>query len=194
VRRRGFTLLEAMVALAVTGLVAVLVYGVASVATDTERRLRREISEGRAERAWRALLEDALRNTRPAPDYRRPTLRIEAGPRGPGGPLDVIRFTAAGGTPPLTSDADWEIVVEAVDGRLALTATPIGVVAPARRVLAPPGITGLEVRALDAIGNRGWQEEWSQGYLPRALALTYWGAGRALSSPAHVVLPMGVAP
>jgi prepilin-type N-terminal cleavage/methylation domain-containing protein len=88
--RRGFTLFELLVALTLTGIVALLVYGAAGTAIDTEQRLRTRESEGRAERAWRAILEDALRNTRSAEDYQRPTFVVESGAPG----------TASGSSPP----------------------------------------------------------------------------------------------
>lgn len=192
--RRGFTLFELLVALTLTGIVALLVYGAAAAAIDTEQRLRSRESEGRAERAWRAVLEDALRNIRSAEDYQRPTFVVESGAQGAAGPLDRLRFITAGGTPPLTPDADWEVVVEPVDGRLTLTATPIGVNVPARRILGPPGITGLDVRILSGTGDDGWLEEWGFRFLPRVVSLTYWGERGPIGAPVRLTLPLGVSP
>jgi len=192
--RRGFTLFELLVALTLTGIVALLVYGAAAAAIDTEQRLRRSETEGRAERAWRAILEDALRNTRSAEDYQRPTFVVESGTPGAGGPRDRLRFVTAGGTPPLTSDADWEVVVESIDGRLTLTAAPIGVNVPARRILGPPGIRGLDIRVFSGTGDAGWQEEWDFRFLPRVVSLTYWGEDGPIGAPVRLTLPLGVAP
>lgn len=193
--RRGFTLLELMVALAVTGIVALLVYGAAAAAMDTEQRLRERASQGRAERAWRAILEAALRNVRSADDYGRPTLRIDSLSRGPGGPVDRLWFITAGALPPLTPDADWEVLVEPVEGgRIGMTATPIGVSVPARRILAPPAVTGLQVQAWSEAGRPGWVEDWGLAVPPRAVALTYWSGGRPLGTTVHLSLPRGPAP
>ncbi len=192
--RRGFTLFELLVALTLTGIVALVVYGAAAAAIDTEQRLRVRESEGRAERAWRAVLEDALRNIRSAEDYGRPTFVVESGPQGVSGPLDRLRFVTAGGMPPLTPDADWEVVVEPSDGRLTLTAAPIGVHAPARRILGPPTITGLDVQVLSGAGEDGWQEEWGFRFLPRVVSLTYWNESGPRGAPVRLALPLGVAP
>jgi prepilin-type N-terminal cleavage/methylation domain-containing protein len=192
--RRGFTLFELLVALTLTGIVALLVYGAAGTAIDTEQRLRTRESEGRAERAWRAILEDALRNTRSAEDYERPTFVVESGAPGIGVPRDRLRFVTAGGTPPLTPDADWDVVVEPIDGRLTLTATPIGVNVPARRILGPPGIAGIDVRVLSGTGDEGWVEEWGFRFLPRVVSLTYWGEAGPIGAPVRLTLPLGVAP
>lgn len=192
--RQGFTLFELIVALTLTGIVALLVYGAAAAAIDTEQRLRTHEFEGRAERAWRAVLEDALRNIRSARDYQRPTFLVEPSTQGSGGPLDRVWFITAGGTPPLTPDADWEVTVESIDGRLALTAIPIGVNVPARRILGPPGMTGLDVQVLSGTGAQGSREEWTFRFLPRVVSLTYWGSRGPLGAPVALTLPLGVAP
>ena len=192
--RRGFTLFELLVALTLTGTVALLVYGAAAAAIDTEQRLRSRESEGRAERAWRAVIEDALRNIQSADDYQRPSFVVESGAEAAGGPLDRIQFITAGGVPPLTPDADWEVIVEPIDGRLTLTATPIGANVPARRILAPPGITGLDVRLLSGTGELGWQEAWDFRFLPRVVSLTYWGDGGPRGAPVSLTLPLAAAP
>lgn len=192
--RRGFTLFELLVALTLTGIVALLVYGAAAAAIDTEQRLRSRESEGRAVRGWRAILEDALRNLRSPGDYPRPTFIVESAAPGESGPLDRLRFVTAGGTAPLTPDADWEVVVEPIDGRLTLTATPIGVSVPARRILGPPGITGLDVQVFSGTGDEGRQEAWAFRFLPRVVSLTYWGENGPLGAPVRLTLPLGVAP
>ena len=193
IRRRGFTLLELMVALTVTGIVVLLVYGAAAAAMDTERRLRERGTQGRVERAWQLVLEEALRNLRSAQDYRRPTFTIQSAPRRSGGSLQRLWFITAGAVPPLTPDADWEVVVEPVEGgRVAMTATPIGVDVPARRVLAPPAITGLDIQVLNPSGSGAWQQDWQLGFLPGAITLTYWSGGQPLGDPAHLRVPLGV--
>ncbi|MGZ8470574.1 MAG: PulJ/GspJ family protein, partial [Gemmatirosa sp.] len=60
--RRGFTLLEVMVALVVSAMVVTLAYGAAQAGFDTEARLREGQAAARATTAWRALLGDALRH------------------------------------------------------------------------------------------------------------------------------------
>lgn len=190
--RRGFTLIELMVAVTLTAVVGLLVYGAASAGLNTERRVRERDVEGRAERAWRTVVEDALRNLRSADDYGEGTLTLEQGTDVRGRPADRLRFVTAGGTPPLTPDADWEVTIEATAGGPVLTAVPLGVNAPPRRLPAPPGITGMDVRAFVA-GAQGWREDWpTYPFLPRAIALTWW-RGDAPAGPMTILaLPQGV--
>lgn len=192
-RHRGFTLLELMVGLTITGIVVLLVYGAAAAATDTERRLRERGTEGRAERAWQLVLEEALRNLRSAQDYGRPTLTIQSLPQPSGASRQRLWFITAGAVPPLTPDADWQVVVEPAEGgRVAMTATPIGVNVPARRLLAPPGITGVDIEVLSPSGGGAWQRDWGLGFLPGAVTLTYWSGEHPLGDPVHLRVPLGV--
>jgi prepilin-type N-terminal cleavage/methylation domain-containing protein len=61
-RRRGLTLLELMVAITVTGIVALLAYGSAQAGFDTDERLARVGETSEAEAQFRALVSDALRH------------------------------------------------------------------------------------------------------------------------------------
>lgn len=191
-RRDGFTLIELIVAITLTGVVALLVYGAANAGIDTERRVRARDAAGRAERAWRALVEDALRNLRSADQYGRSTLTLESRRDRAGRPADRLRFVTAGGLAPLTPDADWDVTLESTADGLVMRAVPIGVDAPPRLVRAPPGLSGLDV-AVVASPEQGPLDEWpGYPFLPRAIAVTYW-RGDAPAGPAAVLmLPQGL--
>jgi len=178
-----------MVGLVLTGVVALLVYGSATVALDTETRVREREAAARAEWAWRAVVEDALKNLRASSDYPRATLVVEHGQGASDGHGDRIRFITAGGTPPLTADADWDVTIESAADGLALTAIPIGVDAPARRLLAPTPIVSIRVQVLDERRGGAWVDRWDdRRSLPRALTLTYV----ADSGPLGATLVLGV--
>jgi prepilin-type N-terminal cleavage/methylation domain-containing protein len=191
-RRAGFTLLELVVAITLTGVVALLVYGAARAAVDTRTRLEDERLAVHSALAWNALVSDALRNVRAAQDYGRPTLVLEPASDSPGRPRDRLRLITAGGTPPLTGDADWEVVIAPAADGLALTAKPVGVAVPARRLARLPGVTGLDVRVLAGSVEREWAEEWSQAwFLPRAVEITLWTEAGPLPPPLLVTLGQG---
>ena len=65
-----------------------------------------------------------------------------------GPPRDRLSFVTAGGTPPLTADADWHVTVEATDDGLTLAAYPQGLATPPVTVLRLPGVTGLDAEIL----------------------------------------------
>jgi len=63
-RASGFTLLEVMVAIVLTGLVVLLAYGAAQVSYDAHARLRADVDALQEAQALRELLQDALRSAR----------------------------------------------------------------------------------------------------------------------------------
>ncbi|MEJ2205755.1 MAG: prepilin-type N-terminal cleavage/methylation domain-containing protein, partial [Gemmatimonadota bacterium] len=63
-RRGGFTLVEVMVGLVITSVVALLVYGAIGTAADTQARLADGRTAVRGEMAWRALVAAAVRGIR----------------------------------------------------------------------------------------------------------------------------------
>ncbi|NIR44007.1 MAG: prepilin-type N-terminal cleavage/methylation domain-containing protein [Gemmatimonadetes bacterium] len=192
-RRAGFTLIELLVAIVLTGVVAVLVYGAADAGVETRRRLEERGHEMRATRAWRATLEDALRNVRPAPNYNDSAFVLMPATDGGGRPRDRLWFVTAGGLPPLTDDSDWEVIVEPTPRGLSLLAHPAGVRAPPRRLIGPPQVTGLDVRVLSGVaGARVWLETWdSPRRVPSAIELTYWTDDGPAGPPLLLQLPLG---
>jgi prepilin-type N-terminal cleavage/methylation domain-containing protein len=184
----GFTLLEVLAALVLAGVVALLVYGVADTAADTESRLfeRREVLE--RSNAARATLFDALRSVEVVEGNGEPAFVLEDR-QGPGGrPVDRISFVASGGTPPLTRDTQWRVTLEPTPAGLAMTAQPIDVAAPPFRAIAFPEVVGLDVRVRDAAGG-AWLDTWIEpGVPPSAVSLTYWSD----SGPAGPALVVGI--
>lgn len=194
-QRRGFTLIEVMLAIALTGIVAVLVYGAAGIAMDTEARLVDHDRRLRSARAWQVVIEDGLRNLRANASYPRPTLVVSPGTDPLGTPRDRLEFVTAGGTPPLTGDADWLVTLEATEAGIALTALPIGVRAPARRVVGPATLTGLALRVLPQGDDAEWLAEWSdRQLLPRAIELTFWTDSGPAGPPILLTIPLEFVP
>lgn len=193
--RRGFTLIELMLAIVLTGLVAVLVYGASGAAVDTEARLSAREMILRTERAWTTVIVDALRNVRASADYPQPTLVIVSGEDPWGRPRDRLEVITAGSTPPLTPDADWRVTLEVTDRGLSLTALPIGVRVPARQMVGLPAVTGLSVRVLATDEGVGWLEAWSdRRRLPRAVEVTLLTDTGPAGPPLLVAIPLEFGP
>lgn len=190
--RRGFTLLEVLLAIVLLGIVVLLVYGTAGVTLDTERRLADWRSAFQSSRAWQATIEDALRNTYPALVRGDTAFSVETDYAGGGRPMDRLRFVTAGSFPPLTPDADWEVTLAPTSTGLALLAAPLGVAAPPRMILGRPEVRGLDVRVLagDEVGE--WSDRWEFPTLvPAAVELTYWGEDGPIGPPVRLALPLG---
>lgn len=187
----GFTLLELMVAIVLTGVVALLVYGAAGVAVDTQERVAERGREIRARQAWRATLQEAFRNTRPVAAFGDTVFQLEERFIG-GRPADRITFTTAGSMPPLTADSDWNVTLEIAAEGLVLWAQPVGVLAPPRRVVGVPGITGLDVRVYDSGPPAEWRDVWLYPQVvPTAVELTYWTDDGPVAPSERLWLPLG---
>ncbi len=181
-----------MVAIVLAGVVALLVYGAAGAAMDAQTRLEQRRLALRSARAWHAIVEDALRNARPAPTRQDTAFVIEDRVGATGRPDDRLTFVTAGSLPPLTADADWRVVLQTVGGSLGLTAVPVGVEAPPRTVLAPARINGLDVQVLGVTREPQWIDEWRfPRIVPRAIQLTYWTDAGPLA-PVRLTLPLGL--
>jgi prepilin-type N-terminal cleavage/methylation domain-containing protein len=189
--RRGFTLVEVMLAIALTGIVAVLVYGASGIALDTEVRLAERELRLRSAEAWYAVARDALRNLRPSGGTAQPTLIVTPGTDPMGRPRDRLELITAGGTPPLTSDADWRMRLEVTERGLVLTARPIGVRTPGLEIAGMAGVTGLRVRVLDGRDEPGWLDAWNDPrLLPGAVEVTFWADSGPARPPLLVAIPM----
>jgi prepilin-type N-terminal cleavage/methylation domain-containing protein len=176
-RPSGFTLLEVMVAIVLTGLIVLLAYGAAQVSYDAHARLSADIRGLQQASALRELLQDALRAARAPQRADDPRFAMHEG---------RLSFVTAGGGPPLDPDYDWLVTVGPDADGLELSATPVGRVPAAVVTIRIPGVTRWDVRAL-APGTGQWLEEWPRtSLLPRAVAITMWHDSTPLGLPLQV--------
>jgi prepilin-type N-terminal cleavage/methylation domain-containing protein len=177
--RSGFTLIEIMVALMLTSLVALMAYAAAHLSLETRARLDEDLGTVQSTRLLREVLQDALRNAR-APQRRGDTTFRLAGGR--------LTFIAAGAGPPFDSDYDWRITVEADSGGLELVGSPVGRAPAALVALRVPGVTRCDVRVL-APGDSEWVSEWPPTtVMPRAIAVTLLHQDTPIGPPLEVTL------
>jgi len=193
-RREGFTLVEVMVGLVITGVVALLVYGAIRTAADTRARLADSRTVLRGEMAWRALVSDLARGIRAGRDYEGPTFLLQDGVDADGRPADRLVIITAAATPPLAIGADWRVSVGVGPDGLVAEATPLGRPGAPRVVRAPEGLVGLDVQVL-AGGAGGWVDGWTPGAtLPHALRITFWTDEGPTGVPLVLALPLGGVP
>ena len=142
--RRGFTLLELIVSIAVSGIIALLVYASASAGFDTRDALARHRATNEAELRVRAMLADALRHSSDEADAGVPAFELVDATDPRGLPLDQLTFLTRGVVPPLGGSARW---------LMTLTPTPRGLLASAAPV-EPAGAGSVsalleQIRGLD---------------------------------------------
>lgn len=196
--RRAFTLLELIVSIAVTGIIALLAYASASAGFDTRDALARYRATNEAELRARVLVADALRH---ASDEAEPgdvafELVDATDPRGL--PTDQLTFLTRGVLPPLGGSALWMVTLAPSPRGLVFRAAPARESLPATRstavetgaiiaVLAQ--VRGLDVR-VTSLAAPTWSASWaSSGQLPAAVTLTFYdAAGVPVGAPLVVRL------
>jgi prepilin-type N-terminal cleavage/methylation domain-containing protein len=175
-RRAGFTLLEIMVALVITGVVALLAYGTLRAGLDTGERLDEYRTNVETQAIVRALLLDALRHP---PDEGGAAMNdvlftIEDATSGAGLPIDGVRFFSRGVAPPLGVSATWSVTLEPSAGGIRLLAVPVGANQGAPIEAMLPNAHGLSVRVLARSADSIWSDRWEvAGRVPAAVAIEF---------------------
>jgi prepilin-type N-terminal cleavage/methylation domain-containing protein len=190
--RSGFTLIEVLVSIVLTAVVALVVYGAVGAARDTQARIAHERKSLQSALAMRLLLGGALAGAQATFLAADTTFVLENRTNARGIPQDRVTLTTSGNLPPLSSGADWIVTLEASGQGLRLVGRPMGFRAPARLLALLPGVSGLSVRVrhLDLGGN--WSDEWpSPEVLPEAVELVYWTESAPVGVPLTVSLAMG---
>jgi prepilin-type N-terminal cleavage/methylation domain-containing protein len=190
--RRGFTLLELMLAVVVTSVVALLVYGTLQVGLDARERIAERLVTDQSHRAIRVILGDALRNVRRPAGPNDSVFILTRGVSADGRPADTLSFLTGGSIPPLTADSDWMVSLAASDSGVTMWARPVGARLPARLVARLPGVPGLEVRVRRVGADSNWTAAWpTPGALPGAVAITFWSDSGAIGPPLRTALVSG---
>jgi prepilin-type N-terminal cleavage/methylation domain-containing protein len=148
--RRGFTLVELMVALVVTGMIALAAYGALDAGTSTRARVQGALGEREGALLARALLDDALRHAADASDPALVFARAEASG-------DVLDFVSRGVAPadgtPLGASPRWRVRVgTGAAGDVVLVATPLDAPGPALR----SALAGVRALRVTTLGPDGW--------------------------------------
>jgi len=189
--RAGFTLLEVMVALVVSGLVVTLAYATTQAGFDTESRLEAHRDGAERVTAIRALLGDALRHQ-------------EAGLRGgavvfsladrvaaDGRSADSLDFLTRGIVAPYGTGVAWRVALWRSHDTLRIAARPT----ESRDTTVPitatlPGVTGVDVQVLGRGLAASWAAQWPEGDVaPDAVALV---VQRGEAPALHLVVRRGL--
>lgn len=190
--RRGFTLLELIVSIAIAGMIALLVYGSASAGFDTRDALARHAAGAEAELKLRSMLTDALRHASDESNPGSLTFELVDATDVRGMPMDRLTFLTRGIVPPLGASALWRVTISVSANGLVLAASPADAQSATAQVAAVvPQIRGLDVSVM-SLADRSWGNLWpSSGQIPSAVRVTMHDAeGRVAGAP--VVVRLGL--
>jgi len=194
---RGFTLLETLIALAITALVLAALSGTALRAAAARARAREAAAGSAALRTLLLRLGAELEAAHPAPA---PAESLSIAPPAPSHPWSSIRLvTVAPGASGPGPASDGHAVSYRVEpdpervGRSVLVrreAVSLGTTETA----GAPVLGGVSAFGLRAFDGRTWQASWPPGPLPRAVEVTIGVAepsGRREQLTMTVTLPAG---
>ncbi|MFN2567808.1 MAG: prepilin-type N-terminal cleavage/methylation domain-containing protein [Gemmatimonadaceae bacterium] len=196
-RRAGFTMIELMVALAISGIVAAAAYAAVRFAADASTRLRDARTGALSGATARLTLEGWLRGATFVDGADR---FVGLDRRGEGRPMDELTYGVAdaGAHHPgphrvrLWIDRSQSTRAQGLVAEL----TPIraGVLAPPETVTLAPGAAGLRMRyRVRLLNKERWVDAWeSSKELPRAIELQV--IGPAGTAPAVPLSPLWLVP
>ena len=154
----GFTLVELLVAIVITGIVALLAYAALTAGLDTLARVEAHRRQAQSRALVRPLLADALRHVADAQADGLPAFMIsQASSSSPGSSLT---FLTRGVENPLGSSGLWKIGLStSVDG-LLLRAEPLENRSRPAFETVVPGVKEVRFRVLPTRQDRIWVTNW----------------------------------
>lgn len=178
--RMGFTLIELMVALTLTGIAA----AIASTAVGAARRTEAVVLEHRvhaeADLRLRAMLQDMLRHAPPASMVDAPLVEITGARDAP-----TLTFLSRGVMAPFGTGAVWRVTVRQASESLLVDAERVSRDTTGPIHMSLPGVASLSVRVLEgatALEGMHWRDDWPVARArPAAIALTWTTRGAVRS-------------
>jgi prepilin-type N-terminal cleavage/methylation domain-containing protein len=189
-RRPGFTLIEVMAAIVITGVVAVLVFGTARLGIDTDERLERYRMDLEARAIVRTLLVDALRHpVEGGGAAMNDTLfAIADAVQVDGLSVDGLYFVSRGVATPLGASATWAVSLVPVDSGIRFRAVPAAESNAGGIETLLTSVRGLNVRVLSRSADSAWSDVWdAPGRVPAVVVLEFLRADGAPAGPPVVV-------
>ena len=187
--RTGFTLIEVMVAIMLTSVVALLAYGTAHAGIDTQERIERFRTNVEARMIVRDLLTNALRHPVEGGGLAmNDTLfSLGAASTAEGAPSNTLRFLSRGVVAPLGATSTWMVTIEPVSEGLRVAAIPAR---PEEQPIVAllPDVHALRARVLDRSADTEWLTRWDvAGRVPAAVALEFLNERGLPAGPPLVV-------
>lgn len=171
--RRGFTLLELMVGLVISGLVVTLGYSTLQGGLDTEARLTTHRLARESTLATRTMIADALRHGVPGVPGGPAVFVIVDRFDANGVPSDSLTFLSRGIVPPLGTSATWQVALQVTGDSLRFVAWPSEATS-VPPVVATVGVgRGFDVQVLGRGVLSAWTTRWPDpGVAPDAVRLS----------------------
>ncbi len=189
--RRGFTLLELMLALTLTAIAASVAGASLVAARRTGERVAAHKTDSEAEARLRAVLTDMLRHAPAADRTSEPLLHLQRNESG-----TILTFLTTGVQVPLGTGPVWRATLMVDSNGLRLDAAPVA--GSARGIPITMQLTGIRTLDVDVLeaGRAGdlvqWRSDWPLAQTrPAAIALRWQRATETATPLVAVLDPLG---
>lgn len=187
--RRGFTLVEVMIALLIGSVVVLLAYSTLRAGLDVEARVTAARERDEAGVAFRALLADALRHATTGDGTATLGMQAQADASGR---ATSLRFVSRGVMPPLGGRGAWIVGLGSDSTGVVLDAVAVDARSTPLRLTAR-GVRSLDVRFLP-LDATAWRSAWNDPTrLPAAVEIRFLDARGGDAMPALVARTTPVA-
>ena len=180
--RRGFSLIELIVALTLSGIVALLAYGSIQAGLENVGRLDNYRRNSESVTLMRSLLESALRHPSDPPAGGGSAFEISSNSRG-----TILGFVSRGITGPPGAGELWRVAIQPSPHGLEFSARSLeNGMAPI--VGSAPALKSFSVRVLRFTDDVAWQDHWeSTGQFPAAVEISFRDSTGAVTGPPLLV-------
>ncbi len=188
-KQNGFTVIEVVIALVLSGVVALLAYGTMQAGFDSRDRLDQYRRNSESVATLRTFLVDALRHPADASESGYPSFVLSRRASATGVNADGLRFVSRGVTSPLGAGTRWLVTVTAAVDGLHLSAEPLDDQGVGRIASVVPGIRGVRIQVMGDAARPVWRDDWtSTRQAPAAVRIELTGADGAPVGAPLVVL------
>lgn len=177
--RRGFTLLETMIALVVSSIIVTLAYATLGAGTDVEARVVQARTTDAELVGARTLLTDALRHLMAADPADPRAMRVERDGRGA---VTRFAFSTRGVVSPLGGSAPWRVTVQPDEHGARIDAVPERATGAAL-VFRVGGVERIELQVLPRVDGAWSAEVIDPSRVPAAVRLALRDARGADVTP-----------
>ncbi len=181
-RRCGFTLIELIVAITLTGIVALLAYGSVNAGLDSAERVDRYRKDSEGVALMRSLVGNALRHPSDAPFGKGLSFELVHGSGS-----DALRFVSRGVSGPLGAGELWRVELLPSSHGLQFSATSLD--QDATPIIGTvTALRSIAVRVRSPDDRMTWQNHWDPTQqFPSGVEISFRDSAGTIASPPLIV-------
>lgn len=156
-RQKGFTLLELMVAIVISGMIALLAYGAITAGLSTRDRIDAYRRNAQSRALARPLIVDALRHIADASSATQSVFQLQ---QTSAGGLALVVFFTRGVENPMGASGLWKMTLATSERGLRIDAVPLEDATQSPISTIIPGVHDVRLRVLPTRQDQMWVTNW----------------------------------